>query len=105
PMVRKLVVCTRFGRGAVRLGLGAFTREVVVRPDRPRRCTLPITALRVTPPRRPAIWLALSPSVQSFFRSSTRSSVQDMGFGLLNSLLFCLGVTRNPRATAAAARS
>jgi hypothetical protein len=38
---------------------------------------LPITALRVTPsPRTPAIWLAESPSSQSFFSSSTRSSVQ-----------------------------
>ncbi len=41
------------------------------------RCTLPITALRVTPwPSSPAIWLALNPSIQSFFKSSTRSSVQ-----------------------------
>src|SRR5581483_2885261 len=55
-----------------------FMREVVARPDRPRRCTLPITALRVTPPSRPAIWLALSPSAQSFFKSSTRSSFQAM---------------------------
>src|ERR1700674_5424285 len=46
------------------------------RPERPRRCTLPITALRVTPPSWPAIWLAESPSAHSFFRSSTRSSVQ-----------------------------
>src|SRR5215470_5072158 len=51
-------------------------REVVARPDRPRRCTLPITALRVTPPSRPAIWLALNPSDHSFFKSSTRSSFQ-----------------------------
>src|SRR5262245_25747838 len=51
-------------------------REVVARPERPRRCTLPITALRVTPPRRPAIWLALKPSAHSFFRRSTLSSFQ-----------------------------
>ena len=39
--------------------------------------TLPITALRVTPsPSSPAIWLALRPSIQSFFKVSTRSSVQ-----------------------------
>ena len=43
---------------------------------RPSRCTLPMTALRVTLPMRPAIWLALRPSVQSFLSSSTRSSVQ-----------------------------
>ena len=34
-------------------------RDVVARPERPSRWTLPITALRVTPPSRPAIWLAL----------------------------------------------
>src|SRR5262249_26632719 len=51
-------------------------REVVARPDRPRRCTLPITALRVTPPSRPAIWLALNPSDHNFFNNSTRSSFQ-----------------------------
>ena len=49
----------------------------VARPDRPRRCTLPITALRVTPPPRVlAIWLADWPSSQSFFSAPTRSSVQ-----------------------------
>ena len=37
---------------------------------------MPITALRVTPPSCFAIWLAESPSCQSFLRSSTRSSVQ-----------------------------
>src|SRR5690606_9315054 len=56
-------------RGAVLVGLA--------RADSLRRCTLPITALRVTPsPNSPAIWLALKPSIQSFFKSSTRSSVQ-----------------------------
>src|SRR4051812_36383346 len=66
----------RAGRGAlntVRAGL-----EGPPRPERPRRCTLPITALRVTPPSCLAIWLAESPSCQSFFRSSTRSSIQPM---------------------------
>src|SRR5262245_53236863 len=53
-------------------------REVVARPDSPSRCTLPITAFRVTPPRRPAIWLALRPSAHCFFKSSTRSSFQAM---------------------------
>jgi hypothetical protein len=37
-----------------------------------------MTALRVTPPSWLAIWLALSPSAQSFFNNSTRSSVQDI---------------------------
>ena len=69
----------RLARGTcVRRGLGLDERELVARPDSPSRCTLPITALRVTPPRRPAIWLALKPSAQSFFSSSTLSSVQAM---------------------------
>ena len=49
-----------------------------LRLDRPRRCTLPITALRVTPPNSLAIWLADWPSPHIFFNSSTRSSVQDI---------------------------
>src|SRR5580704_1392690 len=56
------------GRGAVEEGL-------LARPDSPSRCTLPITALRVMPPSSAAIWLADSPSVHNFLRSSTRSSV------------------------------
>src|SRR3569623_1739748 len=55
----------------VRAGL-----EGVARPERPRRCTLPITALRVTPPSCLAIWLADRPSSQSIFSVTTRSSVQ-----------------------------
>src|SRR5260370_2210377 len=56
---------------------GRLTEEegVLARPDSPSRCTLPITALRVTPPSSAAIRLAESPSAHSFFRSSTRSSV------------------------------
>jgi hypothetical protein len=50
----------------------------LARPASPRRCTLPITALRVTPPSSAAIWLAESPSAHSFFSNSTRSSVQVM---------------------------
>ena len=42
-------------------GRWLFMREVVARPESPSRCTLPITALRVTLPSRPAIWLALKP--------------------------------------------
>ena len=67
-------VCSR-GCGA---GRGRSTRGAVARPARPRRCTLPITALRVTSPSARAIWLALSPSVHICFRRSIRSSVQDM---------------------------
>ena len=37
---------------------------VVARLARPMRCTLPMTPLRVTPPSRLAMWLALSPSAQ-----------------------------------------
>ncbi len=50
----------------------------LARPDRPRRCTLPITALRVTPPSLVAIWLADSPSAHNFDNVSTRSSVHAM---------------------------
>src|SRR6202035_354682 len=51
---------------------------LLARPDSPRRCTLPITALRVMPPSSAAIWLAERPSPHNFFRLSTRSSVQVM---------------------------
>src|ERR1051326_2988831 len=56
---------------------GRLTQEEggLARPDSPSRCTLPMTALRVTPPSSAAIRLAESPSAHSFFRSSTRSSV------------------------------
>src|SRR5579872_4661624 len=66
----------RGGRGAlnvVRLGC-----DGAALPESPRRCTLPITALRVTPPSCLAIWLADRPSSQSFLRVSTLSSVQPM---------------------------
>src|SRR3954451_25392732 len=59
---------------------GTEEEGALARPESPRRCTLPITALRVMPPSSPAIWLADSPSAQSFFSNSTRSSVQDMSF-------------------------
>src|SRR6201996_8326964 len=64
----------RAGRGALKVVRAGF--EGAARPERPRRWTLPITALRVTPPSCLAIWLAERPSCQSFLRSSTRSSVQ-----------------------------
>src|SRR5258708_37599341 len=59
-------------------GRGAAADGLLARPDSPRRCTLPITALRVMPPSSAAIWLADSPSPHNFFRLSTRSSVQVM---------------------------
>src|SRR5204862_5359715 len=59
-------------------GRGDALELLLARPDRPSRCTLPMTALRVIPPSSAAIWLAERPSDQSFFRSSTRSSVHDM---------------------------
>src|SRR4051812_3961130 len=55
---------------------GAAEEGLLARPDRPSRCTLPITALRVTFPSSAAIWLAESPASHSFFSCSTRSSVQ-----------------------------
>ncbi|CAH1683123.1 hypothetical protein CHELA17_63342 [Chelatococcus asaccharovorans] len=36
-------------------GRGAALAVLFARPDRPRRCTLPITALRVMPPSSAAI--------------------------------------------------
>src|SRR5690606_35370965 len=52
------------------------------RPDSFSRCTLPMTALRVTEPSWAAIRLALRPSDHNFLRSSTRSSVQFMARAL-----------------------
>ncbi len=54
---------------------------VLPRPESFKRCTLPITALRLTPPSCAAIWLALKPSFHNFFSSSTRSSVQFIALG------------------------
>src|SRR5438477_6896061 len=53
---------------------GAEEDGDLARPERPSRCTLPITALRVTFPSSAAIWLAESPPSQSFLSCSTRSS-------------------------------
>src|SRR3569833_3141213 len=55
---------------------GRAEREGLARPARPSRGTLPITALRVTPPRARAIWLAERPSVHNVLSCSTRSSDQ-----------------------------
>src|SRR5690606_32885281 len=56
------------------------------RPDRPRRCALPITAFRVTPPSSLAISAALRPSFHIFVSVSTLSSVQL----IVPIILFCL---------------
>src|SRR5882757_8884862 len=57
---------------------GTELEGLLARPDRPSRCTLPITELREMPPSSAAIWLADNPSLHSFFSVSTRSSVQFM---------------------------
>src|SRR5947209_16826799 len=59
-------------------GRGPALDGALARPERPRRCTLPMTALRVIPPSSAAIWLADRPSAHSFLSISTRSSVHDM---------------------------
>ena len=64
------------GPGGALRWRGAAEEGLLARPDRPSRCTLPITALRVTFPSSAAIWLAESPASQSFFSCSTRSSDQ-----------------------------
>src|SRR5262245_39063458 len=64
-------------------GRGAADDGLLARPERPSRCTLPITALRVTLPSSAAIWLAESPDSQSFFNCSTRSSDQ------VNTVIVC----------------
>src|ERR1700756_2254240 len=63
-------------------GRGPADEGVLARPERPRRCTLPMTALRVIPPSSPAIWLAESPSAHNFLSISTRSSVHDMAHAI-----------------------
>src|SRR3984893_14499962 len=57
---------------------GTEVDGLLARPDKLSRCTLPITELREMPPSSAAIWLADNPSLHSFFKSSTRSSVQFM---------------------------
>src|SRR5262245_35256027 len=94
-MLAKRGFIKRLGDCARARGRCDFMREVVARPDRPRRCTLPITALRVTPPSRPAIWLALNPSDHSFFNSSTRSSFQAIPSS--PALATAAGSTKNAR--------
>src|SRR3712207_741556 len=69
-------------------GRGTAVEGAFALPDRPSRCTLPITALRVMPPSSAAIWLAERPSDHSFFRCSTRSSVHVMGYSSVVAHLF-----------------
>src|ERR1700752_5142130 len=83
----------RAGRGALNTVRAGF--DGAARPDRPNRWTLPITALRVTPPSCFAIWLAERPSIHSFFRVSTRSSVQPIA--LLQPLPHALVRPHGPR--------
>src|SRR6202789_688074 len=76
---------------------GRSLRDGLARPARPSRWTLPITALRVTPPRARAIWLAERPSVHKFLSCSTRSSDQ---FACVMALLLVAGrVHFNPPVT------
>ncbi len=70
-------------RGASTTGFAAtsgfslgFTGEG--RAFRPSRCALPITALRLTPPRSSAIWLAVAPPSHILVNFAIRSSVQLM---------------------------
>jgi hypothetical protein len=63
------------GRGVAGASL-AFTGDG--RDLSPRRCALPMTALRLTPPSSSAIWLAVKPFSQRFRSVSIRSSVHDM---------------------------
>src|SRR5580704_1374055 len=82
---------------------GTEADALLARPDSPRRCTLPITELRETPPSSAAIRLADSPSAQSFFSNSTRSSVHVIGTHLR-----CLGQVaawRNPSTPSSDPRS
>src|SRR5689334_2882095 len=66
-------------RGAAeRAGALSSRRIGEGRPRRPRRWALPMTALRVTPPRRSAMRLAVWPWPHSRRSSSTRSFVQSM---------------------------
>ena len=75
-------VDTFLARHDIRLPGGQVTAllmpRVLGRAFSPKRCALPITALRLTPPRDSAIWLAVSPFSQRLRSVSIRSSVQDM---------------------------
>ncbi len=72
----RVVAAGRDGRGALKAGRAGC--DGLGRPLRPRRCTLPMTALRVTPPSCRATWLADKPSSHSFFKVEIRSSDQSI---------------------------
>jgi hypothetical protein len=78
--------------GVVARGALLTGRDGLARPDNPSRCTLPITAFRVTPPNCLAIWLALSPSAHNFDNISTLSSVHAIcspkGLNVFNQTLY-----------------
>src|SRR5690554_222027 len=57
-------------------GLGSLALTGDGRALRPRRCALPITALRDTPPSSSAIWLAVAPPSHILVSVAIRSSVQ-----------------------------
>jgi len=80
--VRGLLAVARFRGEDDRTDATFLGRDGLARPDNPKRCTLPITAFRVTPPSCLAIWLADKPSAHNFVRISTRSSVQAMSIPL-----------------------
>ena len=81
---RRGASCTerRFLGLAAVLRLRLVGRDGFARPERPKRCTLPITALRVTPPSCVATCEALSPSIHNFVSIATRSSVHAIIFPL-----------------------
>src|SRR5579863_6571901 len=84
-------------------GRGDELEALLARPERPSRCTLPITALRVIPPSSAAIWLAERPSDHSFFSCSTRSSVHDMPSpSKLSPPQWVRSIGRNPSSSPAA---
>ena len=78
-------LCSAAGFASALDAVAGFADAVVARFESPKRCTFPITALRVTPPSSLAIWLADWPSPHIFFSSSTRSSVQDISFPYIKS--------------------
>ena len=73
---------TGSGSGATGTGAGAAAGSFGFTGDgrdcNPRRCALPITALRLTPPSASAIWLAVWPASHIVLSVSIRSSVQDI---------------------------
>ena len=65
-----------FSGFALAAGSGSLGFTGEGRDWRPRRCALPITALRETPPSSSAIWLAVAPPSHILVSVAMRSSVQ-----------------------------